>query len=93
MSIMMVMVVMKWGIFHLINHGIPSQLLHDTYNNGPDVWAIGLNPRRYKHIKPKTGWSNGPLQLNSYPTYPDPTKAMGLSAHTDTSFSLYYIPK
>ncbi|PON84193.1 Gibberellin-3 oxidase [Trema orientale] len=41
-----------------------------------------------KWVKPKNGCSNNPqgvLQLNSYPVCPDPTKAMGLAPHSDSS--------
>ncbi|KAM6584478.1 hypothetical protein CsatB_011480 [Cannabis sativa] len=49
--------------------------------------SLGLTQQDTKNIKPKYGCqnSNGPLQLNSYPVCPDPTKAMGLAAHTDSS--------
>ncbi|XP_030505845.2 gibberellin 3-beta-dioxygenase 1 [Cannabis sativa] len=49
--------------------------------------SLGLTQEDTKQVKPKTGLKNpyGPLQLNSYPICPDPTKAMGLAAHTDTS--------
>ncbi|PON55273.1 Oxoglutarate/iron-dependent dioxygenase [Parasponia andersonii] len=41
-----------------------------------------------KWVKPKKGCSNNPqgvLHLNSYPVCPDPTKAMGLAPHSDSS--------
>ncbi|XP_062075582.1 gibberellin 3-beta-dioxygenase 3-like [Humulus lupulus] len=49
--------------------------------------SLGLTQEDTKYVKPKKGWKNphGPLQLNSYPVCPDPTKAIGLAAHTDTS--------
>ncbi|KAF4376427.1 hypothetical protein G4B88_000115 [Cannabis sativa] len=137
----------KWGIFHVINHGVSSQLLDEVelqtrglfslpfdqklqafrsansisgygtcrrsclhpkrmwsegdvmvmYRNEMNKLAetlldlmfgsLGLTQEDTKQVKPKTGLKNpyGPLQLNSYPICPDPTKAMGLAAHTDTS--------
>ncbi|XP_062088760.1 gibberellin 3-beta-dioxygenase 3-like [Humulus lupulus] len=49
--------------------------------------SLGLSQQDSKYAKPKYGYktSHGPLQLNSYPVCPDPTKAMGLAAHTDSS--------
>ncbi|CAN6681111.1 unnamed protein product [Malus baccata var. baccata] len=48
--------------------------------------SLGLNYEDVKWLKPKN--SSRPqtlLQLNSYPVCPDPTRAMGLAPHTDSS--------
>ncbi|KAL6221760.1 hypothetical protein ACLB2K_005155 [Fragaria x ananassa] len=50
--------------------------------------SLGLDKEDVKWLKrPKRSSTNFPqvLQLNSYPVCPDPTRAMGLAPHTDTS--------
>lgn len=51
--------------------------------------SLGLKHEDFNWVKPKKG---GPindfqalLQLNSYPICPDPTRAMGMAPHTDSS--------
>ncbi|KAL5768918.1 hypothetical protein ACOSQ2_015701 [Xanthoceras sorbifolium] len=49
--------------------------------------SLGLTQEDVKCFQPKNG-SKHPqalLQLNSYPVCPDPTRAMGLAPHTDSS--------
>lgn len=50
--------------------------------------SLGLDKEDVKWLnRPKRSSTNFPqvLQLNSYPVCPDPTRAMGLAPHTDTS--------
>ncbi|PON49110.1 Oxoglutarate/iron-dependent dioxygenase, partial [Trema orientale] len=49
--------------------------------------SLGLTYKDTKWVKPKKGCGHaqGLLQLNSYPVCPDPTRAMGLAPHTDSS--------
>ena len=49
--------------------------------------ALGLTQQDTKYVMPKYGCKSSPcpLQLNSHPICPDPAKAMGLAAHTDSS--------
>lgn len=48
--------------------------------------SLGLNYEDVKWLKPKNrSRPQALLQLNSYPVCPDPTRAMGLAPHTDSS--------
>ncbi|KAA8535018.1 hypothetical protein F0562_030021 [Nyssa sinensis] len=49
--------------------------------------SLGLAREDLKWLKPNKGskQAQGLLQLNSYPVCPDPTRAMGLAPHTDSS--------
>ncbi|OIV99942.1 hypothetical protein TanjilG_26280 [Lupinus angustifolius] len=49
--------------------------------------SLGLTSEDVEWFKPKTGLDRAQsmLQLNSYPTCPDPDRAMGLAPHTDSS--------
>ncbi|EXB76252.1 Gibberellin 3-beta-dioxygenase 3 [Morus notabilis] len=49
--------------------------------------SLGVNYEDIKWANPKNGLSSyqALLQLNSYPVCPDPTRAMGLAPHTDSS--------
>ncbi|KAL6972825.1 iron ascorbate-dependent oxidoreductase [Sarracenia purpurea var. burkii] len=48
---------------------------------------LGITQEDLKWAGPKADFkeANGPIQLNSYPTCPDPDRAMGLAAHTDST--------
>jgi gibberellin 3-beta-dioxygenase len=49
--------------------------------------SLGLTPDDVRWFKPKDGskHSQALLHLNSYPVCPDPSQAMGLAPHTDSS--------
>lgn len=49
--------------------------------------SLGISEEDVKWASPKHGFQGGSaaLQLNSYPTCPDPDRAMGLAAHTDST--------
>lgn len=49
--------------------------------------SLGLTPEDIKWVEPRTGsrQAQDVLQLNSYPVCPDPSRAMGLAPHTDSS--------
>ena len=49
--------------------------------------SLGITQEDISWIKPENRYRHpqGLLQLNSYPVCPDPTRAMGLAPHTDSS--------
>ena len=49
--------------------------------------SLALSPEDPKWFKPKTGRTEAQylLQLNSYPVCSDPSRVMGMAAHTDSS--------